>query len=105
MRKSIMAMQTEAKPADYGYDTACDSPERGFISRQICGMTQTMREQSGRFTLVALAAGLAAGYLVGHSLASRSRGANRRTAERLGQWIMQRLDLVLPDRIVSRLHG
>lgn len=99
-----MTTQTE-DPAACGDECECNSPEHGFISRQICGMTETMREHSGRVTLVSLGAGLVVGYLVGRSLAYRSSRADRHTAEQLGQWIMRRLDHVLPERITSRFRG
>jgi hypothetical protein len=100
-----MAMQTELGPADFGYESEGDSPEQGFISRQICGMSEMVRENSGRATLIALGGGLVLGYLVGQSLANRPSRADRDVAERLGQRIIEGLDRVLPERVASRLRG
>lgn len=101
-----METHPEADSASCDCGPECDSTDEGPVaSRCCCGLKETIQNHSCAAALIALGGGLVAGYLLGHSVACRRNQAERHTAERLGQRIMEQLDRVLPERISKRFRG
>lgn len=76
--------------------------QQGCLARGQSQLRELARDREARTILLALAAGLGVGYLLGSALSGSSRRngwGHRAEAESLGRRVLERLDQYLPDAV------
>jgi len=83
-----------------------DTGEDGYLARGNAQLREIVRDHEGQTVLIALAAGVCVGALVGAALgSSRARLSwhDRKTAEGIGRRFLENVGRFVPDAISDRL--